>query len=114
MQVAGGRDAHADFAAWWSVYPRKVGKKVAATAYARACREITPDALLAATERFRDDPNRRDEFTPHPATWLNQGRWDDDPLPARNGNRSDDRHAANLALVAEFAQQQPRELGWGS
>jgi hypothetical protein len=41
--------------------------------------------VLAAAERFAADPNRDPDYTPHPATWLNQDRWDDDPLPARNG-----------------------------
>jgi hypothetical protein len=38
--------------------------------------------------RYRNDPNREPEFTAHPATWLNAGRWDDDPLPPRRTNGS--------------------------
>ena len=72
------------FETLWQVYPRREGKGAAAKAFAR----IRPsEALLArmvaAVEAQRSSPQwTRDggQFIPHLATWLNQGRWDDDVL----------------------------------
>lgn len=72
------------FERFWEAYPRKVGKGAARKAFDRAvCRlrdqgdEGLPRMLAAIGEAKRgwDDP----EFIPHPATWLNQERWDDEP-----------------------------------
>ena len=77
-----------DFDQFWQVYPRKEAKKAALTAWLRATRYVDPAVIIDAALRYRADPNRDAEFTAHPATWLNQGRWEDDPLPARSGKRS--------------------------
>ena len=44
---------------------------------------VTAEEILQGVTRFVSDPNRIPTFTPHPATWLNQGRWSDEPLPPR-------------------------------
>jgi hypothetical protein len=70
------------FGEFWSAYPRKVGKDAAAKAFAKR----KPDAallaaMLAAIEAQRSAEQwRRDggQYIPHPATWLNQGRWQDE------------------------------------
>lgn len=102
------------FAQWYAAYPMHKGRKAAAAAFGRALRTTTTDALLAAAQRFADDPTRDPAFTPHPATWLNQGRWEDEgPARPQAVNRSDERTARNLALVDAFARRdhhQP-ELG---
>lgn len=72
------------FDAFWLLYPRRTAKGAARTAFEKALQRVSLDTVLAAAAKFRDDPNRVDEFTPHPATWLNQSRWGDDPLPARS------------------------------
>lgn len=71
------------FDAFWDIYPRKVGKQDAQKSYERALRLATPEEILQGATRFASDPNRVPTFTPHPATWLNQGRWSDEPLPSR-------------------------------
>lgn len=79
------------FEEWWTVYPLKRGKDAARRSYKTALGKVRKatkggDAaaiLLAGAERYRDDPNREDAFTMRPTTWLNQGCWDDEPLPAR-------------------------------
>ena len=70
------------FDAFWSAYPRKVGKDAAAKAFAK--RRVDADllaAMLAAVETQRhSDQWRRDggQFIPHPAMWLKEGRWQDE------------------------------------
>lgn len=79
------------FAEFYAAYPRHVGRAAAEKSWASALeRGVPPDTVIAAASRYAADPNRLAEFTKHPATWLNQGCWDDDPLPERgNGARPD-------------------------
>ena len=74
----------ADFEEWWRTYPRKVGKRAAWDAYQEALTHTDSVSLLNAAKRYSVDPNREQQFTPHPTTWLRQGRWDDDPLPQKS------------------------------
>ena len=67
---------------FWPAYPRKVAKASAAKAFAK----INPDdalltrmlaalAVHVSSEQWRRDDGR---YIPHPATWLNQRRWEDE------------------------------------
>lgn len=74
-----GRGRERDFDRFWKAYPRKVGKQAARKAFERVNQPV--ERLLAALERQRADPQWRREngrFIPHPVTWLNQGRWEDE------------------------------------
>lgn len=100
-----------DYEAFWQAYPRRVGKKAAYAAWRQAIREIDPGLIIAAAERYASDPNREDQFTAHPQTWLNQGRWDDEPLPSRGtrqGTGGERRMDAYAAIAAKLGQ---REIG---
>ncbi|MBM4469842.1 hypothetical protein GS502_11010 [Rhodococcus hoagii] len=73
----------AGFADWYAAYPRKVARKAAAKAYANARKTHTGAQLLLAVRRYAADPNLPEKkFIPHPSTWLNEGRWDDEPEAA--------------------------------
>lgn len=67
----------------WSVYPRKVGKDAAAKAFAKRKPDAAlVDAMVKAIQTQRSSPDwTKDggQFIPHLATWLNQGRWMDEP-----------------------------------
>jgi hypothetical protein len=67
-----------DFAAFWSAYPRKVAKPAALKAW-RSAKDRPPLAdLLAALDRHkRSEQWQAARFIPHPATWINGQRWDD-------------------------------------
>lgn len=81
------------FDAFWKAYPRKVGKAAARKAFDRVLKTTTLTDILAAVERQRGCQQWQKDngaYIPHPATWLNQGRWDDEvdgppggPAPAR-------------------------------
>lgn len=74
-------DAFKDF---WQVYPRKVGKQAARKAFEKAYEALgDANAIVEGARRYAEDPNRLEAYTAHPTTWLNAGRWDDDPLPER-------------------------------
>lgn len=70
------------FDEFWAAYPKKVGKKAVKTAW----NKIKPDTELhnkimtsigraGATDQWQRENGR---FIPNPATWLKQGRWDDE------------------------------------
>jgi len=78
---AGGVTEPPGFLEFWTDYPRKVGKRAAATAFAAAVKRGThPDDILDGLDRARPKMELLDErYRPHPTTWLNQDRWHDEP-----------------------------------
>lgn len=73
------------FEDFWRKYPRKVAKKDAARAWSK----LTPQEQFAAIHaipvhvRYWAAAGRTNETTPHPATWLNGARWEDElEMPA--------------------------------
>lgn len=76
----------AAFDEFWKYYPRKVGKRAARLAFERAVARLAPERpnlevlgwLAARAADFAASPaGQRGCYTPHPTTWLNQGRYDD-------------------------------------
>lgn len=71
------------FDAFWQAYPRKVGKGEARNVFARAIRKTTLDRMLDALSWQRNQPQwlkNGGAYVPHPSTWLNGERWDDEPF----------------------------------
>ncbi len=80
----------AAFEAFWKNYPRKVAKPAALKAWPVAVKLAGGDLkrIVQGVWRYAKDPNLPEQqFIPHPSKWLRDGRWDDEPLPARNGSR---------------------------
>ncbi|VXB76093.1 helix-turn-helix domain-containing protein [Pseudoclavibacter sp. 8L] len=72
------------FEKFYEVYPRKVGKVDARKAFAKAARSTPAQYIVEGAARFAADPNLPEkQYIPHPSSWLNKGRWDDEPLPQR-------------------------------
>ena len=73
------RAKSSDFDLFWQAYPKKVGKEAARKAFGRVKAPL--ESLLTAIERQKCGNQWLTEngrFIPNPATWLNQGRWEDD------------------------------------
>jgi hypothetical protein len=104
-----------DFEAWWDVYPRKEKKQTAFRAYIAARSTADHATLIQGARRYADDPNRDPAFTQHPATWLNNDGWLDEPLPPRTTRTSaNDAVAQTLALANRLGQQSITGAGpWG-
>lgn len=69
----------AGFEKFWSAYPKKVGKKAAKKAFDRV--RVPVETLLTAVERQKCSAQwskDNGQYIPNPATWLNQGRWEDE------------------------------------
>lgn len=73
-------DLRSSFGEFWTAYPRKVGKRDAESVFVRLMRSSdapTLQVVLDAVARLKAE-NREIQFVPHPATWLRQGRWEDE------------------------------------
>lgn len=77
-----------EFNAWYDLYPRQVDKGRAQTAFNKAVGAIAKERkielseaiawLMLATEAYAKSPaGNRGQYTPHPSTWLNNKRYDD-------------------------------------
>lgn len=80
----------------YATYPRHVGRDAAFKAIGKAAmrmKDKEPNALLYLLERTKlfsaavslwSEEDRK--FIPHPATWYNQGRYDDNPREWERGS----------------------------
>lgn len=69
------------FSNFWNCYPKKVGKRAAWAAWRRHKLGTKIVEILKAVEsQKKSEQWQRDggQYIPNPATWLNQGRWDDE------------------------------------
>lgn len=78
-----------DFQRFWDVFPIKSGKPDAFKAWLAAlARGADPEVIIAAAERYRDDPHRNPLKTKYPQGWINGERYNDEPVTAGTGNWS--------------------------
>jgi len=69
------------FDEFWHAYPRKVGKGAAIKSWARAIKLAPPYEIMAGLTEAQNEWVAREtetQFIPHPSTWLNQRRWEDE------------------------------------
>ena len=102
-------------------YPRKVAKPEAIKAIRRRVREVGGVVLFAKTKAFASvRPDKNDRFTPHPATWFNQERYNDDPEtwkdaePNRRLTPKDIEKQKQTDSLARLAKAQEQLHGSGS
>ena len=70
-----------DFLQFWEAYPKKTGKDAAVRAFDKVKKRVDVAELVKAVEAQKhgeDWTNGGGKYIPHPATWLNQGRWADE------------------------------------
>ncbi len=79
----GLRERFADF---WAAYPKKVGKDAAWRSWQkkRPAADLLSEMLAALKWQCRLESWLKDggQYVPNPATWLNGGRWQDEPPKA--------------------------------
>ena len=72
------------FAQFWAAYPRHVAKQAAIKAWQKANPQNgLLEQILNAIQTQRRSPDwtkDNGQFIPHPATWLNQRRWEDEDV----------------------------------
>lgn len=69
------------FAKFWDAYPRRKAKKEAQKKFNKAVKDgVEPDVLIEAAKVYaKSVAGKEDKYIAYPTTWLNQGRWDDEP-----------------------------------
>lgn len=93
----------------YAAYPRKIGRKASEHPIRQAITVKGFEELLKAVQAFAYATTKVEKrYIPHPATWFNQGRYDDDPsewgvnidgrlkMPAAIGNNTADARVAQL------------------
>ncbi|MEP3114137.1 DUF1376 domain-containing protein [Nisaea sp.] len=77
------RELDAEFERWWLLYPRRVAKRRARDAYQQAKAIADGKTLADGARRYSAAMTGKEtEFIKHPATWLDDECWLDDPSPA--------------------------------
>lgn len=66
------------FEQFWAIYPRKIAKKFARKSWERMSAAERQSALDAIPNHVRAWRGKDTKYIPHPASWLNAGRWDDE------------------------------------
>ncbi|MFZ0634324.1 MAG: hypothetical protein WA755_20260 [Candidatus Acidiferrales bacterium] len=109
-KTIGQQPTLAGFALFWESYPRKVGKPAARRAWLSAVKadDRWPE-IMPGLEKWKACVQWLDpQFVPHPATFLNQKRWEDEPPKAgSNGEpawkaRERERDHKDAEAVREF------------
>lgn len=69
-----------DFNLFWQTYPKKVGKDSAMKAWTKS-KPLIDDVMNALFWQKQSEQWQKNngQFIPNPATYLNQGRWKDEP-----------------------------------
>lgn len=83
------RATAANFDEFWRLFPRKVGKLDALKAWKQMTRDYAPADIIAGLQANLPALMRKErQFIKHPAGWLREGRWLDEPetAPRSTGN----------------------------
>ena len=112
----GEKTASSDFDVFWSGYPRKVGKTKAQRVWVRLSKADRVAALRALPEHVSLWRVRQvaAEFIPHPTSWLNGRRWEDELLPTQTvvSAFAASRSAPGMGLIKHIIQSNKQgELG---
>lgn len=128
MEAGPGHASGADdFNRWWASYPLKKAKKEARKAFDR-CRKagVALETLVEGVRRYKAS-KPPDQHWCHPATWLNQARWEDEPAdgaatrsaddwdgyrPKANGQTQDDRDRWQAILDRAAMLDAPATKSW--
>ncbi len=100
------------FNEFWAAYPKKVGKKAAFKSWKRENPDANlhtkiMEAVAVATDtwQWKEEYGR---FIPNPATWLNQGRWDDEYEEGIQGG-DDTKHFERSSQPGKEQNSKPRQ-----
>lgn len=69
-----------EFESFWNAYPRKVGKEAARKSFSKIPKSEIPNLVPAIENQKQSEQWKKENgrYIPNPATWLNQGRWQDE------------------------------------
>lgn len=104
------KDDHAkEFSTFWLMYPKKVGKLAAQKAFEKALKSASPQEIFEGVTRYLRSCGSDPRFIAHPSTWLNEGRWMDNPQPLLEGLLKTSRsQSSNQFEVSEVTSVPPK------
>lgn len=94
--------AGAAFAAWWALYPKKIGRAPAEKAWLKNWHRTDPELATAKlTEQIASEQWTKEDgkYVPNPLTYINQRRWEDEAEsygPTETEHQRTEREAMNL------------------
>ena len=97
-----------EFDQFWAVYPKKVSKQAALKAWNRVTKKTPAAEIIEGAEMYAAETRDQEaRFIKGPDGWLNAGRWEDDPLPARGISdahltTSEKRIATNIRALQSY------------
>jgi hypothetical protein len=96
------------FDKFYALYPRKQGRRAAEKSWQRLSSLEQQDALEALPNHIEYWKLKQTEkdFIPHPATWINQGRWEDElDMEVKKNKKPDLPWYSTEELTAKKAQE---------
>ena len=102
------QDYPEEFEVFWKIYPIRKDKRKAFKAWRNAIRRAAISDINEGAIRYRNDPNRTEEFSKYAEGWLNGDRWLDDALPARSNGKPPDPSRPYDPALAEIEIERAR------
>ena len=96
------------FDKFYALYPRKQGRRAAEKSWQRLSSLEQQDAFEALPNHIEYWKLKQTEkdFIPHPATWINQGRWEDElDMEVKKNKKPDLPWYSTEELTAKKAQE---------
>lgn len=74
------------FESFWKVYPRKIGKEKCRNWFKshKPKEDLVQQMIEAVEQQKKSKQWSNPQYIPHPYTWLNQGRWEDELTPTKD------------------------------
>lgn len=106
----GPEQRHWQFDEFWKLYPHKIGKSAARREFERVRKAKSVDftELIEALRRYVAKTDDRPWC--NPATWLHQGRWEDQPAADERGKHEQKR---TVQQAARDLHQRIADFGYG-
>lgn len=106
--AANAAGASSTFDVFWISYPRKASKERARKAFLKAIKATSAETIIEAAKQFAASPKgQAGDYCPHPATWLNDRRWEDDRATWSNGTPVNGRRGAGAVYDPQASERNP-------
>lgn len=104
-------DESPEFLKFWEAYPRKEKKPKAAKAFKKALQKTTLEQILKSLEGFKEAWKQSDAcWIPHPASWLNDESWNDEPAKPSQPTQSGKPNWLRIKELKEIIRQLEGQL----
>ncbi len=100
------------FKRFWDAYPtkRRLGKKQAYAAWQKAIQTADSETIIAKASEYASSDRGRGEFSCMPTTWLNQGRWEDDPAAWQDDRAAAERKPSQPKTFAQIREENTKNV----